>query len=166
MVALAVLLCSTFVALDASAQFGGGRGGGEMRRGGGAGDRGNRDAASGSMQAVRPSLSDRLDQLAAQLLISHEQARAWDGFRGAFIALQRPGSGSASMSDSASALQAMQQKLSQAQDQFTLVESLAEALKQLEQQLDAQQRAVADRLLPPVFAEFVRMGNGRGRSPS
>lgn len=135
-----------------------------MRRGG-AGDRATRSADSAPAQAARPLLSDRLDQVGAQLLLSKEQARAWDAFRAAFIALQRPAASAVALSESMNALAAMQQKLSQAQDRFALVEALSDSLKQLEQELDAQQRAAADRLLPPLLAEFAGTGSSRERPP-
>jgi hypothetical protein len=77
------------------------------------------------------------------------------------MALQTPSGSAASLSDYASASQAMQQRLSQAQDYFALVEALSDELKRLDRELDAQQRAAADKLLPPLFAEFVRTGSAR-----
>jgi hypothetical protein len=148
------LLCIALLATDAQAQMGGGMGGmGGMRRGG-SGDHASRSADSTPARAARPMLTDRLDQVAAQLLLSREQARAWEAFRAAFMALQRPPGGAVALSESTSALAAMQQKLSQAQDRFALMEALSDALKQLEQEFDAQQRDAADRLLPALLAEF------------
>jgi len=133
--------------------------GGGMRRG--QAERGTRNADSQPARQARPALAERLDQAAAQLLMSREQLASWDRFRAAFTALQQPVGGAVASSDSAAAMRMLQLKLSQAQNHFTLVEGLADALKALEQQLDAQQRATADRVLPPLFAEFVRTGAGR-----
>jgi hypothetical protein len=157
----ATFLCAVLAANDAQAQFGGGMGGG--RRGGGDGS--SRGADSTAAKAARPSLSDRLDQLAPQLMLSAAQGRSWDAFRAAFMALQRPVGGTVALSDSASAMRAMQLQLSQAQDHFTLVEALSDALKKLDGELDPQQRAVEDRLVPPLLTEFTRPGAGRDRLP-
>lgn len=160
----AVLVCVVAAAAnDARAQYGGGMGGG--RRGASGGDRPSRSADSTAAQPARPSLAERLDQVAPQLMLSPAQAHSWDAFRSAFMALQRPVGGAASLADSASALRTMQQQLSQAQDHFTLVEALSDALKQLDRELDAQQRAAEDRLLPPLLADFARTGPGRERLP-
>ena len=125
-----------------------------MRRG--PAERNTRSPDAPATQQPGLALSERLDQVAAQLLMSREQLGSWDRFRAAFMALQQPGGAVVASSDSATATRMLQQKLSQAQNHFTLVEALADALKSMEEQLDAQQRATADRMLPPLFAEFVR----------
>jgi hypothetical protein len=157
-VATLTIACFALAANDAQAQFGGGGGGG-MRRG--SGDRAGRSAESASPPRPRAALAERLDEVAAQLLLSPAQGRSWDAFRRAFIALQSPAGGAVALSDYTTAQQAMQQKLSQAQDYFALVESLSDAQKQLDRELDPQQRAAEDKLLPPLLAEFVRIGNAR-----
>jgi hypothetical protein len=148
--------CIALAAADVHAQFGGGTG---MRRG--SGDRAGRSAQPTAQPKTRAALAERLDEVAAQLLLSPAQGRSWDAFRRAFMALQTPSGSAASLSDYASASQAMQQRLSQAQDYFALVEALSDELKRLDRELDAQQRAAADKLLPPLFAEFVRTGSAR-----
>jgi hypothetical protein len=156
--ALAVpALCLALVATDAHAQFGGMGGG--MRRGGG----GSRQKDATSNQQAGPSIADRLYQARTRLLITNAQTPAWEHFYTAIMTLQQPMRHSVAMSDANSAQQTMQQVLSQAQDRYTLAETAADALKQLYAQLDAQQKATADELLPGIISDAARPPGGRER---
>jgi len=154
-------LCLAMVATSASAQFGGMGGG--MRRGGA--DRSAHKSDSSSNEANRPSLADRLYQVRMRLLVTPEQAPAWERLYAAFQGLQQPiRRSSAAMSDGSSAMQTMQQALSQAQDHYTLTETLSDALKQFYAQLTAEQRTTADELFPALITDATRLKAGRDRA--
>jgi hypothetical protein len=160
-------LCLALVTTSASAQFGGMGGGmgGGMRRGGGGADRGARKPDAASSEANRRSLADRLYQLRMRLLITPEQTPAWERLYAAFQALQQPTFHSAAMSDAGSTIQTMQQALSQAQDRYTLIEALSDALKPLYAQLNVEQKATADDLLPALITDATRSRDARDRAP-
>jgi hypothetical protein len=149
-----VALCLAVAATSTFAQFGGGMGGGGMHRGGGSDRSSRKDASSG--EAKGPSVADRLYQLRTRLLVTPEQSPAWERMYAAFMALQQPARRTVSMSEGGSALQTMQETLSQAQDRYTLTETLADSMKQLYAQLSADQRTAADDLLPALITDTAR----------
>jgi hypothetical protein len=157
---LSAVAIAAALAIPASAQFGGGMGGG-MRRGGLGGERGMTRPGGAPAEAARVSLADSLYQVRMRLLISPEQVPAWEGFYAAFMALDAPAAHSAAMSDEGSAVRMLQQYLTVAQNRYARTEDLAERLKVLYAALTPDQQRTADEVLPRLIREFVARGATR-----
>lgn len=153
-----VAACLALAGTHALAQFGGGMGGGTGGMGGG---RRGHDAsastrssdASATPVSRAQQTADKLYDLRMRLLITPEQALAWESFyaRAMAWATEASKGRSASAAAEQSALQAVQLRLSETQNRYALMEDLADAVKKLCAQLTPEQQRTADQYLPLVI---------------
>ncbi|MDB5873446.1 MAG: motif family protein [Ramlibacter sp.] len=139
--------------IPAHAQFGSGMGGGG---GMGGGRRGTRSPEATAPKEAGPSQSisvpDALYEVRMRLLISQDEAAAWERFYQAYIAWTALAARPRTAADGGGALQSVQQQLSVAQNRFASTEDLAEALKALFASLTPPQQQMADDLVPRLLA--------------
>ena len=135
------------------AQFGGASGMGGMRRGR------TSDAQSARSSENSPPGTSRLEQLSTglldlrvRLLITPEQATAWETFYARFMELGTTVPRAQSYAEQQSALQAMQSQLSIEQNRYTLTESLSDAFKALYAVLSPEQHRTADEVFPRILS--------------
>lgn len=152
---LAVGLCT--LATASFAQYGGGGGGMGSGRRGRTGDAGSSQPSTSSTFSVSRTnqVADKLYDLRMRLLISAEQSALWDTFYARAMAWSAgPGSIFAKGPVAASelgAVQAVQQKLGEAQNRYALIEGLADATKALYAVLTPEQQRTADQYLPAAI---------------
>jgi hypothetical protein len=131
----------------AGAQFSSGTGGGR---------RGMRspDAAAAQDPASPRAVSaaDALYEVRMRLLISQEQAPAWERFYRAYIGWLALAGNPRPAASTGGALQSVQQQLTLAQNRFAATEDLDAALKALFTALSEAQQQTADDLLPRLLA--------------
>lgn len=138
------------------AQFGGGIGGMGGRRGHGSdsGSSSSRPSDASATPGARVQQTvEKLYDLRMRLLITTEQAPAWESFYARSVAWATDAANGrrASAVAEQSALQAVQQRLSEAQNRYALMDDLADAVKKLYAQLTPEQQRTADQYLPPVI---------------
>jgi hypothetical protein len=159
------------VAGASQAQFGGAGGMGGMRHGRNGEAQGAKNnesgAASGPTRAEQ--LTNGLYDARIRLLITPEQAPAWENFYARFTQLANVTPRSASSAEQSSALLAMQSQLSIAQNRYAMTESLSDALKAVYSSLSPEQQRAADdalpRLLRDLGSDAAGRPSGRSRSP-
>ncbi|MDB5956494.1 hypothetical protein [Ramlibacter sp.] len=134
--------------LPAQAQFGGGGMGGGRRGGSSPNAVAPHDADA--PQGV--SAADALYQVRMGLLITPEQAPAWEAFYRAYLGWIAIPTDPRSSAQVAGALQSAQRQLTLAQNRFAATEDLAQAAKTLLAGLTPTQQQAADDLLPRLFA--------------
>lgn len=151
----AVLLASLSTSF---AQYGGGMGGGFGRMGGGA--RGRSMDGTGTARSTEAvslpggrinQTADRLYDLRMRIVIETQQAPAWDEFYAKAMAWAGEAWRGKSAASDQGAVQALQQRLTEAQNRYALMESLADATKKLYAVLSLDQQRIADQYLPPTI---------------
>ncbi len=160
-----ILLVATLALLGTQASWaqmgGGGMGGGGMggmgggRRGGHDGpsrDARQKDAAPAETRLEQ--VNDRLAELKNKLGLSPEQQPLFDQMEtrvmAYFLDFSRP---PPAISAQQTAVQAVQQRLTVAQNRYTLMEDLVDAVQKLYKTLNPAQQNVADQLLPPAIPQ-------------
>jgi hypothetical protein len=147
-VKFAALALACIVSMQASAQFGGGMGGG--RRGPSQGQYpGGGTGRPAPVSRVEQATSQLYD-LRMRLVIMPEQAAAWEAFYARYFDMataptQAPADGS-----QPSALQSMQHQLSVAQNRHAMAENLQDATKTLYAKLTPEQQRTADEWIPKL----------------
>lgn len=145
---LAVFTCTSF------AQSGGGMGsmgGGRRSQMGMPSNRSTMGEMTPGPASLNNQVADRLYDLRMRLLITKEQTALWDAFYAKVMALTADlGHGQSSFAGQ-TAVQAVAQRLNQAQNRYALTEQLSDALKNLYPSLTPEQQAIADQYLPPVI---------------
>ena len=161
---LARFLVTTTLAaasLHAVAQMGGGGMGGGMRggHGGGMGERGPQRSPSAEAPTTpaRPDIQPQLQQLQADLALTPQQQLAWDALRLALLDVEWPHAQPVSASAQVTAMGVLQQELTQAQNRYTLLETVADRLRALQAQLAPAQQQKLDAQLPAL----VQLATGR-----
>ncbi|MCJ0763522.1 Spy/CpxP family protein refolding chaperone [Variovorax terrae] len=150
-VAATLALCASQVL----AQFSSGMGGMGGRRGRSADTSSSArpsDASAAPGSRAQQTV-DKLYDLRMRLLITPEQAPAWESFYARTLAWANEAANGRRTSAVAeqSALQAVQLRLSETQNRYALMEDLADAAKKLYAQLTPEQQRTADQYLPPVI---------------
>ncbi|NML47468.1 hypothetical protein HHL11_27205 [Ramlibacter sp. G-1-2-2] len=138
-----------FLSLSAAAQMG--PGGMPGMRGGP--HQGGPEAGRSGPPPASPieMLTNQLLQARLRLLISREQAPAWERFYGALMAVHAHGAPRPGDDVQLTAQQAMQLQLTGAKDRYARSEDLADALRELLGKLDDKQKQVADEVLPRLL---------------
>lgn len=138
-----------FLSLSAAAQMGPGSMPG-MR---GGPHPGGPEAGRGGPPPVSPieMLANQLLQARLRLLISREQAPAWERFYGALMGMHAHGAPRPGEDVQLTAQQAMELQLTGAKDRLARSEELADALRGLLAQLDDKQKQIADEVLPRLL---------------
>ncbi|VTU35873.1 Spy/CpxP family protein refolding chaperone [Variovorax sp. PBL-E5] len=135
------------------AQFGGGGMGGGRRGHSGdapAASRSTEQASSPEMRANQ--IRDKLYDLRLRLLITPEQAALWDGFYNKVWDLAVKNSlAHAPAADDLTAVQALQQRVAEAQERAGRLQEIGDAAARLYAALTPDQRRVADQYLPPAL---------------
>jgi hypothetical protein len=148
--ALALGLLLTVLCSQSYAQFGGGGMGGGGRHGGAGGAPGMSQQGDTNTSPVsrQSQIADKLYGLRMRLLITTEQAGAWEAFYAQAMAwsTNAPRSVLASV-EQGTALQAMDQRLGDAQNRYALAEALSDTLKRLYAGLTPEQQRTADQYL-------------------
>ena len=142
------------ISLQALAQFGGPMGGageGRHKRPTEVTDAArNKDGVTTPADRARV-LADRLFELRIHLMLTPEQSTQWERFQSAVQSWGAESSRGRMAAVQQTAPQALQARLSQAQNRYSLMESLAESVQLLYAVLSPEQQRLADQYLPPVI---------------
>lgn len=167
---IAIILAG--VGCDSFAQFGsggiGGMGGMRRNRSGETASSAKTDENSVPVVSRLEQVTNKLFDLRMRLLITPEQSPLWEIFYAKVIELSTTVSRGPSVSGEQTALQAMQRRLTVAQNRFTLTEDIYEAVKKLYASLTPEQQRTADQWLPQAVPDLgadaaQRMGTRNSR---